>query len=206
MHGMQLLLAAPPVFYREHKEPTNASPTREVNAEEYSDHCKIRLTETLEYCGSITYRHTLVRPAFYLLYIQSKRRTPATRIYFWERDIDAICRMESEHKDEWPWSCPRCNFSGENNNLHDAHGYELVTEQKQGVCWDSIASSPVFQSHEPMGQSTQNETDFKPADSPLSSLPIPGEDESTQVRIVNDSLATLNSHLGSPVVSSTAES
>ncbi|CVK92452.1 uncharacterized protein FMAN_07348 [Fusarium mangiferae] len=255
MHDMRLLLAAPPIFYREHEEPKNGrcpycsiemhsimdkrSRCKHIHrcrkravaqergvlpgtlkfcyfcnlfftAEEYSDHCKMHLTEPLGYCGSVTYRHTLVRPAFCLLCRQSKRRTPATRMYFWERDIDAIRHMETEHKDEWPWSCPGCNFSGENNkacyhHLHDAHGYELVTEQKQGVYRNSTGSPPVLQSHEPMDQSTPSGTDVKPADPPLSSLRGSGrrEEESSEVGIVNDSLATPNC-LGSFIVPSTA--
>ncbi|KAG4258505.1 hypothetical protein FPRO03_03459 [Fusarium proliferatum] len=233
MHDMQSLLAAPPVFYRQHEEPVNGrcsycseemqsitdkrsrckhihrcrrkaiaaerSVLRETlkfcyfcnlffDSKEYPKHCEMHLTESLKYCGSITYRHTLVHPAFCLLCRQSKRKPPATRMQFFDRDIKAIRHMETDHKEEWPWSCPGCNFLGENSkscyhHLHDAHGYELMPEDKQGIRDSNY--SPVIQSHEPTDQPT-------PSDSWLPSLLCSEKQEGglTQSGIVNDSLAT----------------
>ncbi|EWG46573.1 hypothetical protein FVEG_15996 [Fusarium verticillioides 7600] len=103
-----------------------------LTQDEWEAHCQTHLKESLKYCGSITYRHTLIRPAFCLLCRQSEK-SPAMRMLSWERDVEAIRHMEKEH--QWPWSCADCEFLGENGDacyyhLHDAHGYQLPKERK----------------------------------------------------------------------------
>ncbi|RKK18157.1 hypothetical protein BFJ66_g971 [Fusarium oxysporum f. sp. cepae] len=104
-----------------------------LTGDEWGHHCENHLTQSLKHCGSITFRHTLIRPAFCLICRQMKYRTPATRMRYWARDSDAIYHMEEEH--EWPWSCPDCNFIGKSSeacyhHLHDAHGYQLAKKRK----------------------------------------------------------------------------
>lgn len=82
------------------------------------------------YCGSLTYRHTLLRPAFCLLCAQSTDLTAAERLRYWERDVQALDHIDQVHG--WHWTCLHCNFvstdkeSGR-DHLYDTHGYQFRT-------------------------------------------------------------------------------
>ncbi|KAH7124929.1 hypothetical protein B0J13DRAFT_565897 [Dactylonectria estremocensis] len=94
--------------------------------DEWEGHCRDHLSEPLKHYGSITFRHTLIRPAFCLLCRQLEHLSPGTRMQSWKRDADAIRHIEEAHAHEWPWSYLECDFSGENGeacyyHLHDVH-------------------------------------------------------------------------------------
>lgn len=94
---------------------------------DWQDHCQNHLSR-LKYCCSITYRHTLLRPAFCTLCKQSEEISPTDRLQYWHRDADAIRHIEQVHG--WDWFCAECNFSSDSKqsglyHLHDAHGYNI---------------------------------------------------------------------------------
>lgn len=94
---------------------------------DWQDDCQNHLSR-LKYCCSITYRHTLLRPAFCTLCKQSEKISPTDRLQHWHRDADAIRHIEQVHG--WDWFCAECNFSSDSKqsglyHLHDAHGYNI---------------------------------------------------------------------------------
>ncbi|KAH7126219.1 hypothetical protein B0J13DRAFT_673061 [Dactylonectria estremocensis] len=114
--------------------------------DEWEGHCRDHLSEPLKHYGSITFRHTLIRPAFCLLCRQSEHLSPGTRMQSWERDADAIRHMEEAHAHEWPWSCLECDFSGDGEacyyHLHDVHSYQLAKKRKFGTPSSDTDVSP----------------------------------------------------------------
>ncbi|KAI8682541.1 hypothetical protein NCS56_00377300 [Fusarium sp. Ph1] len=106
-----------------------------LRCDEWEEDYRNHLSTPLKQCGSITYRSTLIRPAFCLLCIQSEHLSPCQRMRSWERDINAIRHMEESHS--WPWSCGQCSYSCETEeagyyHLHDVHGYQLQKKRKYG--------------------------------------------------------------------------
>lgn len=76
----------------------------------------------------MTYRHTLIRPAFCPLCMQRKDLPPGDRLQYWERDADARKHIEKCHG--WRWTCLECDFTSDGQesgyyHLHDAHGYRV---------------------------------------------------------------------------------
>ncbi len=95
---------------------------------EWEQDCQRHLSNSLMHCGSLTYRHTLVRPAFCLLCTQSTELAAAKRLQYWERDVKALDHIDRCHG--WRWTCSHCKFVSESkesgrNHLHDAHGYRF---------------------------------------------------------------------------------
>ena len=109
-------------------------------------HCQTHLSRQLQTYGCITYRHTILRPAFCLVCIQSEALSPGDRMRYWDRDADAIRHIDSRHG--WRWACAQCNFQCEDKrsgcyHLHDAHGYQLPRlSHRADEVKDSQASSP----------------------------------------------------------------
>ncbi|KAH7175978.1 hypothetical protein EDB81DRAFT_594557, partial [Dactylonectria macrodidyma] len=105
-----------------------------LRSEEWTEDCRNHLSTPLRQCGSITYRHTLVRPAYCLLCKQSEDLPPDIRMQSWDRDADAVRHMEENHK--WPWYCRQCDFmcpSEESgyHHLYDNHGYRVPKARKR---------------------------------------------------------------------------
>ena len=112
---------------------------------EWQADCETHLPMQLQTYGSITYRHTIVRPAFCLVCIQSETLSPGDRMRHWERDADAIRHIDSCHG--WRWACAQCRFQCEDRrsgryHLQDAHGYHLRLGRRVDEVEDSQASSP----------------------------------------------------------------
>jgi len=93
------------------------------NGSEWDEHCRVELNRSpLRRYGAVTYRHTIILPAFCLFCRQSEGSTPSQRMQYWERDADAIRHILEVH--ELPAECYQCNVQSVSfDHLHDAHGY-----------------------------------------------------------------------------------
>jgi hypothetical protein len=81
----------------------------------------------------MTYRHTLIKPAFCPFHLVDTRLTASERMKAWDRDADALRHVKDEHlKDaHWPLACPLgCEEESKDEqsfcyHLGDCHGYSL---------------------------------------------------------------------------------
>lgn len=104
--------------------------------EEWDSDCQSHLLCLPKQCGLVTYRSTIVRPAFCLLCRQDETLPARQRMQSWERDADAIRHISEAHG--WRWHCKQCDYSPETGkdglrHLADAHGIrvsELRRSQK----------------------------------------------------------------------------
>lgn len=97
----------------------------------WQEDCQNHLSH-LKHCCSITYRHTLLRPAFCPVCIQADELPPSSRLQYWERDADAIYHIDEAHG--WHWLCVQCNFlcDGRQSGLYhlaDAHGFKVRNDR-----------------------------------------------------------------------------
>jgi hypothetical protein len=97
---------------------------------EWEQDCQGHLSRPLKQCSSLTYRSTLVRPAFCMLCKQAEHLSGIDRLRYWERDKEAIRHIEEYHG--WRWYCAECEYSCDGrvagyHHLHDAHGYSCKT-------------------------------------------------------------------------------
>ena len=95
---------------------------------EWHEDCASHLAVPFKQCGVVTYRSTVVRPAFCLICKQSEHLAAGFRLKYWERDADAIRHISENHG--WSWTCADCSFTCNNQDtgyyhLHDAHGYNI---------------------------------------------------------------------------------
>ncbi len=86
-------------------------------------HCQLELERMpSKRCGAVTYRNTIILPAFCLFCRQSEDRLPSERLRYWERDADAIQHILDTHK--LPADCLQCGIQSISlEHLHDFHGY-----------------------------------------------------------------------------------
>lgn len=97
---------------------------------EWEQDCQGHLSRPLKQCSALTYRSTLVRPAFCMLCKQAEHLSGSDRLRYWERDKEAIHHIEECHG--WQWYCAECKYTCDNrvsgyHHLHDAHGYSCKT-------------------------------------------------------------------------------
>lgn len=103
---------------------------------QWEQDCRRHLSTPLVYCGSLTYRHTLLRPAFCLLCAQSNDLTAAERLKYWDRDVQALDHIDQFHG--WHWVCLHCKFTSTKkesgrDHLYDAHGYQFRAPKVSGT-------------------------------------------------------------------------
>jgi hypothetical protein len=92
-------------------------------------HCRLELERPLpRRCGTVTYRNTIILPAFCLFCRQSSDCPPSERLRYWERDADAIRHILETHK--LPKGCSECGVSSVSlDHLYDVHGYRVSKTQ-----------------------------------------------------------------------------
>jgi hypothetical protein len=77
-----------------------------VGDEEWEDHCQSHLSAmTSKRCGTITYCHTLVRPA-YCPYCLGEDLPASKRMESWTRDRKLWIHIGKEHLKDCGWPCP----------------------------------------------------------------------------------------------------
>jgi hypothetical protein len=79
-----------------------------VGAEEWESHCQAHLqTLTSKRCGTITYCHTLVRPAYCPFCLAGMGKPAGERLQSWSRDHALWQHIESHIEGRaWPLACP----------------------------------------------------------------------------------------------------
>ena len=99
-----------------------------IKGTEWDRHCQGHLPISTKICGSITYCHTLIKPAFCPDCLQADIPV-ALRMRSWDRDADALLHMQREHLDmvTWPSVRPCCSMEWEDErsfyyHLSDVHG------------------------------------------------------------------------------------
>ncbi|OAQ57905.2 hypothetical protein VFPPC_11363 [Pochonia chlamydosporia 170] len=150
--------------------------------EDWQEDCQNHLSH-LKHCCSITYRHTLLRPAFCPLCKQTKDLPASDRLQYWERDADAIRHIEETHG--WVWLCAECNFSCYGRqpglyHLHDAHGYsisnaKLIQREIAESVPDSTTQLVAVDYNAPNGSNNFESISFLP--SPAPDLPLEAREE-----------------------------
>ncbi|KAK3898146.1 hypothetical protein C8A05DRAFT_38281, partial [Staphylotrichum tortipilum] len=111
---------------------------------DWDAHCVLELKRPpSKLCGAVTYRHTVVLPAFCLFCRQSENRLPSERLRYWERDADAIRHILKTHK--LPTDCSECGVQSVSlEHLHDVHGYQASSGQFSHETTDPRAEPESF--------------------------------------------------------------
>lgn len=90
--------------------------------EVWDEHCQTHLQSmTSKRCASITYCHTLFRPAFCLFCISDNRLTASSKLTSWTREAKLWTHLESHlEESRWPMKCPHplCNL-----HVHDEKSF-----------------------------------------------------------------------------------
>ena len=106
-----------------------------VRGRELDEHYKTHLSTLLKNCGAITYRHTLIKPAYCLFHLAATDLLLSQRLRSWSRDADCLAHIKDEHLREvsWPLACPLgCEADSKDEesffyHLSDCHGYTIPT-------------------------------------------------------------------------------
>ena len=107
--------------------------------EEWNKHCQTHLNSiTSKRCASITYCHTLVRPAFCPFCIGDNQLSPSSRYTSWTREAKLRSHLQSHlEASRWPLVCPHplCNLELNNetlflSHLNDVHSLRMSSYAK----------------------------------------------------------------------------
>ncbi|KAI9767334.1 MAG: hypothetical protein M1840_005743 [Geoglossum simile] len=99
-------------------------------------------------CGSITYCHTLIRPAYCPFCLGNETLSAEKRLQAWTRDSDLMVHLEKHISQvHWPSSCPHPLCDAELNDetsswyhLNDAHNLRKASKKGQKRRWEAVAS------------------------------------------------------------------
>jgi hypothetical protein len=130
---------------------------------EWRAHCRQHLDSiSSRRCGSITYCHTVIRPARCLFCLGNETLSAEKRLQEWKRDADLMPHLENHISEtSWPSGCPHplCNLQIQDEtsfwyHLNDAHNLhrcnikgrkrsmkDVVSEDSDSILFEQSESS-----------------------------------------------------------------
>ncbi|KAI9773297.1 MAG: hypothetical protein M1839_002157 [Geoglossum umbratile] len=100
-------------------------------------HCKQHLDSiSSRRCGSITYYHTVIRPAYCLFYLGDETLSADSRLQEWTRDADLMPHLEKHISEaRWPSGCPHplCNVQMQDETSFWYHLSDIHNLRKDNI-------------------------------------------------------------------------